>query len=67
MLTGLKRKCLKPMYVYCLAKLSIKHLPYTWKFSRYEIFTEQEANRIFAIIFLQITGKVACVMYCYKF
>ena len=44
-------------------------VPYTWKISRYEIFTEQEANRIFAIIFLRITGpswKVAHVMYCYK-
>ena len=38
-------------------------LPYTRKFSRYEIFTEQEANRIFAIIFCgsQVhRGKVAC-------
>ena len=26
------------------------------KFSLYEIFAEQKANRIFAIIFLQITG-----------
>ena len=27
-----------------------------WKFLRNEIFAEQEANRIFTIIFLRITG-----------
>ena len=31
-------------------------IPYMRKFSRYEIFAEQEANRIFAIIFSRITG-----------
>ena len=33
------------------------YLPYTRNFSRYEIFAEQEANRIFAIIFLRIAGS----------
>ena len=32
-------------------------IPYTQKFSWYEIFAEQEANGIFAIIFLRITGS----------
>ena len=32
-------------------------IPYTRKFSRYEIFAEHEANRIFAIIFSRITGS----------
>ena len=32
------------------------HIPYMQKFSQYEIFAEQEANRIFAIIFSRITG-----------
>ena len=31
-------------------------LQYTQKFSRYEIFAEQEANGIFTIILLRITG-----------
>ena len=35
-----------------------KYLPYKWKFSRYEIFAEQEANRIFPIIFSRITGPL---------
>ena len=30
-------------------------LPYTWKFSRYEIFAVHQANRIFAIILSRIT------------
>ena len=30
-------------------------IPYTRKFSRYEIFAVHQANRIFAIIFLRIT------------
>ena len=42
------------VYIYILKKISI---PYTQKFSRYEIFAEQEANRIFTIIFLRITGS----------
>ena len=33
-------------------------IPYTQKFSRYEIFAEQEANRIFAIIFSRIKGSL---------
>ena len=32
------------------------HIPYMQNFLRYEIFAEQEANRIFVIIFLRITG-----------
>ena len=32
-------------------------MPYTRKFSWYEIFAEQEANRIFVIIFSRITGS----------
>ena len=38
--------------VVCIANT----IPYTRNFSRYEIFAEQEANRIFAIIFSRITG-----------
>ena len=34
-----------------------KRPPYMRKFSQYEIFAEQEANRIFAIIFSRITGS----------
>ena len=37
--------------------LQHRGIPYTRKFSRYEIFAEQEANRIFAIIFSRITGR----------
>ena len=47
-------------------KICFMHeIPYTQKFSRYEIFTGQEANRIFAIIFLQITGPLWKGSTCY--
>ena len=45
------------LYVYTKEYLAYSCLPYTRKFSQYEIFAEQEANRIFAIIFLRITGS----------
>ena len=35
---------------------SVWLLPYAHKFSRYKFLAEQEAKRIFTIIFLQITG-----------
>ena len=38
--------------------LCMESLPYMRKFSRYEIFAEQEANRISAIIFLRIKGSL---------
>ena len=38
-------------------KASMDIIPYTRKFWRYEIFAGQEVNRIFAIIFLRITGS----------
>ena len=50
-------------YMACVCSITTvmlhhKHcIPYMWKFSRYEIFAEQEANRIFAIIFSRITDS----------
>ena len=46
------------MLVYCV-------IPYTQKFSWYEIFAEQEANRIFAIIFSRITDPSWKGSMCY--
>ena len=40
-------------------------LQYTRKFLQYEIFAEQEANRIFTIIFLRITGSSRKGSTCY--
>ena len=45
--------------------LSQHGIPYTQKFSQYEIFAEQEANRIFTIIFLWITGPSWKGSMCY--
>ena len=42
-------------------KLQGNGLLYTWKFSRYENFTAQEANRIFAIIFSRIILILASI------
>ena len=49
------------VFKYSYSAVSIKLLKHDWipcmqKFSRYEIFAEQQVNRNFAIIFLQITG-----------
>ena len=37
---------------------TLEGVPYTRKFSRYEIFAEQQVNRIFAIIFSRITAPM---------
>ena len=57
------------IYVYIPLKPYFKDIysvvSYTWKFSWYEIFAEQEANRIFAIIFSRITGPSCKGSTCY--
>ena len=42
---------------YNISMCSYVNIPYIRKFLWYEIFAEQETSRIFAIIFLRITGS----------
>ena len=42
---------------FCIHIYEMNNVLYTQKFLRYEICAEQEANRIFAIIFLRTTGS----------
>ena len=66
-------------YVYCMAKLAIKHLPYTWNFSRHVYFTVKHETRIFAVeisrmkviqkfsCFSRLATRLCTKNVCYKF